>query len=58
MDRLNCAVCGWRPRRGNGIRCNPCRNYYRRHGHDRTPEQINRAWELALDRLERVLAKP
>jgi hypothetical protein len=44
-----CSVCGWRPiARGN--RCDSCRAFYRRHGRDRTPNEILRNYEQTKDR--------
>ena len=53
-----CSVCGWRPVRGQGERCNADRLFYLRHGRDRTVEEVGRAWNLAIDRVERILARP
>jgi hypothetical protein len=58
MANVTCSVCGWRKVRGRGPRCNADRLFYLRHGRDRTVEEVGRAYDQALDRLERVLARP
>ncbi len=50
-----CKVCGWRRATRKG-RCAADNQWFRRHGHDRSPAQVMASYERYLDRLARILA--
>jgi hypothetical protein len=45
----DCVVCGWQPATRKG-RCNACRLFLMRHGRDKTPPEVMRGWERAIDK--------
>jgi hypothetical protein len=50
-----CKVCGWRRATRKG-RCAADAQFHRRHGRDRTTNEVMLAYERQLNRLERVLS--
>ena len=50
-----CRICGWRQATRLG-RCEGCYRFLRRHGRDRTTDEVMRSYERTLDKLARILA--
>jgi hypothetical protein len=46
---MTCIICGWQPATRKG-RCDACRQFYRRHGVDKSVAQVITGWERAVDK--------
>ncbi len=54
---MTCEVCGWRRASRRG-RCSVCYQFQRRVGRDKTTTEVMASYERALNRLDRILARP